>query len=221
MTWLIGLLGKVPGALVTRLAIAGLLLSVGIGIGQHWANQAAIKIVNDVRAEEFRKATWQLAKAQNEFTKRLEQERATQAAADAVAFKVYQDGIRAATNAAKRAENELANLRSDNLKLKDTTDGLKKVNEILASEIKPADPGCVLSPGVRVALDDYIASINNHPTVGDSQAAPASLPYGSAAAAPILTCSDLAASVTDILEHDAMLTAWVLSFQAWEVEIAR
>lgn len=135
-------------------------------------------------------------------------------AADTAAYAVMQKGMADAERAGRVAERAL---NAALAKEKETVDGLRNVNEILASEMRP-NPGCVLSPGVRLSLNDYIDSINNRPNAGPPKAASTLLAPGSHSADQPLACADLAASVRDILEHDAMLTAWVLSWQAWSTE---
>jgi hypothetical protein len=217
---LLGLIGNLPHALFIKAAIYALVFTIGLSVGNSWSTKAALVREQQASADRQRENHRQLLEWTKNVERKLKAQAEQQHEADAEAFRVYQAGIVAASRAKQTAERALATERARALNLKETSDGLKRVNEILASEMS-ANPGCVLSSGVRIALNAAIASLNAHPTIGSPEGQAPGVPDGPDSPNSLLTCSDLASSVTDILEHDAMLTGWILSFQAWEVAIGQ
>jgi hypothetical protein len=215
---ILGLFGAFPQGLAIKAAAIIIACAVSYGLGNHHATQRAMQkqLIEERQASADRQRenhkqllAWK-AETESKLKADFEQERR----ADQIAHELYQRTIRE-TQAARNAA--LAALSKE----RETNDGLRKVNEILAADVPAPSTGCVMPSSVRNALNAYIASINNHPTVSGSEGIAPGVSLGPDPTDTVLTCSELASSVTDILEHNAMLTAWILSFQAWEVEIAR
>jgi hypothetical protein len=210
------LLGLIGGwqKLIVWAAIVGMAFTWGLYVGNKWETAAAIEREHQASADRQRENHKQLLAWTKETERKLKADFEQERRADQIAHELYQRTIRG-TQAARNAA--LAALSKE----RETNDGLRKVNEILAADVPPPSTGCVMPSSVRNALNAYIASINNHPTVSGSEGIAPGFSNGPDPTDTVLTCSELASSVTDILEHNAMLTAWILSFQAWEVEIAR
>ena len=211
---ILGLAGSIPHALLLKGALIVLLCSISYASGNHHATQRALTRELQASADRQRENNrimfeWK-TKTEEKLKADFEQERR----ADQIAHELYQRTI---ADTAKARNAALAALAKE----RETNDGLRKVNEILAADVPAPSTGCVMPSSVRNALNAYIASINNHPTVTSSEGITPGVSDGPDTSDSVLTCSELASSVTDILEHNAMLTAWILSFQAWEVEISR
>lgn len=205
---------SVPHALLIKVAIFVLVGGLGYAWGNHHATERALQRELQASADRQRENHKQLIAWKVETEAKLKSEWAQERRADQVAHELYQRTIRETEAARNAALSALA-------KERETNNGLRKVNEILATDVPSPSAGCVMPPSVRDAIDAYIASINNHPTVTGSAGITPGLLNGPYPSNTVLTCAELASSVTDILEHNAMLTAWILSFQAWEVEISR
>lgn len=204
----------IPHGLVTKVALFVLVFSLGAAIGNRHATERALQRELQASADRQRENHKQLLAWKAETETKLKAEWEQERRADRIAHELYQRTIQE-TQAARNAA--LAALSKE----RETTDGLRKVNEILASDVPQPSAGCVMPSSVRNAINDYIASINNHPTVVGPETFAPGVPDGPGPSDTVLTCAELASSVTDILEHNAMLTAWILSFQAWEVEVSK
>jgi hypothetical protein len=217
-----GLIGTLFAApLFRKLAIFVIVFCAGGIVGNNHATQRALTRELQASADRQRENHKQLLAWKAETESKLKADFEQERRADQIAIELYQRTIQSAAAAKAEAERGLAAITTENLNLKGANDGLKKVNEILAADVPAPSTGCVMPSSVRDALNAYIASINNHPTVTSSEGVTPGVSDGPDTSDSVLTCSELASSVTDILEHNAMLTAWILSFQAWEVEISR
>jgi len=219
------LLRFIPAGIGPRLAVLGLAFVIGLRLGNHWATEraiereqrasvAALEREKQASADRQRENHKQLLAWTKDVERKLKTDAAQKQAADKAAYDVLASGKASSDRALARARSELKTLEVVQ------QNKLAEVRNDLASQ-GPSDPGCVLSSGVRNALNSAIASINAHPTIGDTEGQGPRILNGPDTSDTVLTCDELAASVIDILEHDAMLTAWILSFQAWEVEISR
>jgi hypothetical protein len=207
------LLRFIPAGIGPRLAVWGFVFSLGLYFGNSWATERWIN-----QREQAGAVT--MAKNHNEMIvfyagkmKELRLAREQLAEADAAAYaamaKSKEDTARAL--ALTRAQLKTLETAQQN-KLAEVRDDVKAL---------PPTPGCVLPPSVRQSLNAAIDSLNNRPDVGFAEAPPTRLPDGTSSAVAPVTCAELVGSVTDILEHDAMLTAWVLSWQRWAYEALR
>ena len=212
----LGFIGRVPHSLVLKAAIVGLAFTIGLGLGNHWATRGALERqrVDLLRYAADREAAVgeAYAKAATEHNKKLAEERERAAKADEASHTVYQAGLVAAARARANAERVLESERANLTKLTETNDGLRKVNELLVA--MPADPGCVLSYRVRLALDAASGATPDS-DAGDPAPGPASGIDGSAAAASPITCQQLASGYAALGEHDRLMRAWVMAWQAW------
>jgi hypothetical protein len=220
MLRLLGLFGSIPHKILIKVVVIAAVFAFGYVVGNDHATRAALIEREQAGADTMRENHQQLIGYYAGAMKELRLFRAQQAEADRAAYEIMERGKAAAVKGRRETERRLAAVAGENLKLKGTADELRRVNEVLASEARP-DPGCVLSNGVRNALNSYIASINNHPDIGSPQAFPSGVPDGTDPSLEPLTCEQLAASMTDVLEANGMLTAWVLSFQQWVSEALR
>lgn len=217
---LLGLLGSIPHMLILRAATYALAFTLGASVGNYHATKAALLERERTGAETMRK-NHEILFA--EFAKRNAELKAAIARArdaDKAAYAVMAKGKADAEKGRREAEKRLAAVMGDNLKLKDAADGLRMVNELLASEDRP-NPGCSMPPLVRNAIDNYIASINNHPDIGNPEAFAPGVSDGANSSLAPLTCGQLTSGMTAVLEHDAMVTALVLSWQQWATEALR
>jgi hypothetical protein len=200
-----GLLRFVPTGLLTRVAIYGLVFLLGAAVGNSRATKQALQDEAHASANRMRENHLVLF---DEFKKRNAEYKAhieQQQGASNAAYEQMQ-------SAKARSDRSLAVARAQIAKLTETK---------LDVPIPGPTPGCVLPPSVRQSLNAAIDSLNNRPDVGFAEAPPTRLPDGTSAGVAPLTCGELVGSVTDILEHDAMLTAWVLSWQRWAYEALR
>lgn len=194
MRWLLGqvtgFFGVSPYQLLIISAVVALAFTLGLAKGNHWATSRAIEAtaeaVNKARDAEMARS----AVALQEQSKRLSAE--LKARADAnyqaahAAYKVVLKERDAASKASKRAEAVLKHEQ-------EISDGLRKVNEILANESPPV-AGCVFSPRVRSALDE-LSGASDPITGGDTTTSGTTVPSGaaeeSAASPDQLTCEQL------------------------------
>ena len=202
-----------PTGLLTKLAVYGLVFTIGLSVGNSWATKAALERELQASANRQRENHEQLITWYAEKMKEIRVSREKQADADLSAYSVMEKGKVDAERGKRLAERKLAAIMAAiaaRPKPKEPTD---------VAPIVPVSPDCVLPDGVRLALNGYIASINSN--AGLAATDPASGPDGAAAANPPLTCEELAGSVTDILEHDANMIAQVLSWQQWAREVLK
>lgn len=220
-------IGKVP--YVRTIAGVGLAFFFGMAVGNYHATQRALErtaqILLDDSARRQAANHIEILKAKKEDEQRLKTEFEQQRNADRLAYNVLAEGKAEAEDAKVRAlqaldaeQRRLSAERAKALNLTETNDGLKKVNEILAAEMVPAS--CVLSARVRRELNEY-ANAAPYPAPGDTEAPTAGLLDGTDPGAQALTCEQLSRGYLDLAEHDRMLTAWVLSWQAWAFEALR
>ena len=208
-----GLLRFVPTGLLTRAAIFGLVFALGLAVGNNWATERALLAREQIGAERQAKYHGELIQYYAGRMKELRLAREAQDNADRAAYAQMQADKARSDRALAAARAQLKTIETaQQNKLAEVRDDVKAL---------PPTPGCVLPPSVRQSLNAAIDSLNNRPDVGYSEAPPTRLPDGTSANIAPLTCGELVGSVTDILEHDAMLTAWVLSWQRWAYEALR
>lgn len=136
------------------------------------------------------------AKAAADYNAKLAEDQKRRDDADHDAHVTYQAGIVAAARARSNAERALASLRAEDAKRKETIDGIRAVNQILAAEMQSV-PECSFSGDLRRVLDQASGADGGGDPAGDAPIAEAdrpALPAGSAgtgAAAPPLTCDQL------------------------------
>lgn len=216
MGWLAKLF---PGAILTRLMVYALVFALGGAVGNSWATKRALERELQASADRMREnhlAFFEEFRRRNaEFKARMVQ----QQAADKAAYAVLEQGKAEAEQSAQRARASLRIALAESQKLKETTDGLRNVNDMLAAEARRPDPPCAVSGRVRLAIDTYIASINAS-IAGSPEAPAAKLPYGQDQAPPV-SCDQLARSVIDILQHDAELVARDQAWASWAREALR
>lgn len=223
----LSMLRAVPHGAAVKLATYALAFVLGLWLGNHWATREAMEAQ---RAELLRYAAEReaavgeaYAMAQREFQDRLNAAAERERKADAVAHEVYQAGIRASAKGKADVERKLAAEFSKASKMKEANDGLLKVNEMLASEMAAlsADPGCIMPAGVRQTLNAYIARANNRAGIGGPEAEAAGLLIGPDRPDSLLACTDLAASLIDVINHDATMISRSQAWKAWATEALR
>lgn len=198
----------------------------GAALGNFYATQRAVGAATtatlNYAAQREAAVGKALIDAQKQFKARVEREREQEQQAQQTAYNLFQDGMEEAAEGRATAERKLSAEFEKTKQLTENRDALLMVNKMLAEEFPVPEPprGCVFSSGVRNAINAYIESINNRSAVGDSPPTGSSVPDGSNSASAVLECERLAYFVTEILEHDALLTAWLLSFQEWERAVA-
>ncbi len=218
---LLGFLGAFPQKFIVWAAIIGMAFTLGMYTGNRNATERALTRELQASADRQRENHRQLLAWTKETERKLKADAEQQRAADKAAYDVLVNGKANSDRIAQQARAALAKARDEQKTLEIVQQNkLAEVRNELANQ-GPSDPGCVLSSGVRNALNSAIASINAHPVIGDTAPHAPGVPDGAYSSTTVLPCSELAAGVVNILEHDAMLTAWILSFQAWEMEIAR
>lgn len=212
-----------PAGLWMRLMGFALVFTVGLALGNHWATQRALERELQASADRQRENHQQLIAWYAGKMKELRLAREQQEGADAAAYAILQKGKADAERAAARARASLRAALAESQKLKETTDGLKAVNEMLAAELRPNDPGCVLSSGVRRTLDLASGAVDPADSGDHPEASPPSVPDGSRSTSSdaALTCDELARGYVALSEHGRMLSAWVQSWQAWASEALR
>lgn len=220
---LLAKLPAIPGGVLTKLAIYGLVYVLGMANGQLLENRRLVEKEHQASADRQRENHRQLLAWKAETETKLKSDYEQERRADQIAHELYQRTIRAATAAKSDAERRLAALSADNLKLTETTDGLRKVNEILAIEARasPPDPGCIMAPRVRDLLDTAIERVNRSSATGGDASGPAPIPVRPYTTPPLLTCRQLQRGILNVLEDYAELQARIVGGTAWEVEIAR
>lgn len=199
---LLGLLGSIPHMLILKAATYLLVLTLGLTIGNKWATEAALIERERVGADTMRENHTILF---NEFKKQNEEFRAAldqQQGADNAAREILDARAKADRRALEKARAQIAKLMEP------------KHDVALPSP----DPGCVVHPSVRLALNDAIRSINSHPDIGYTEAAPSRVPDGTPAADTPLTCRELVGSMTDILAWGAGMIGLNLSWRSWAAE---
>lgn len=213
MGWLAKLF---PGpAILTKIAVYGLVFALGGAVGNGWATQRALQRELQASADRQRENHLMLFAAQKEMQAKLRAEAAQQREADKAAYAVLEKGKAEAEQAAQQARASLRVALNESQKLKETTDGLKNVADILAAEARrPVDPGCVLPGRMRLALD-YASGASDTAPAGDTETTAPGVSDGSASAATPLTCTELANGYVELGRHDRLMRAWILSFQAW------
>lgn len=205
---------KLPSMLFLKFAIVGLLMAVSYGAGNLHTTERLLREREETGARTMAKNHKEIIAWYAGKMKELRLARDQEAKADAAAYETMQK-----SNA--RAVRALAIARADLQKLATTTQQkLAEVRNETANDPAPS-AGCILPPSLRQSLNGVIDSINSHPNAGYSEANPARLPDGTDSAIAPVTCLELIGSLTDVLEHDAMLTGWVLSFQQWVSEALR
>jgi hypothetical protein len=211
-----------PHGLLLKAASYGLVFMLGMAVANSWATRTALEVAEDRAAKREAAVGGALIIQQREYKARLEEERAQEQRAQTVAYDLFQQGMEEAQKARAETERRLALEFARSKQFAENIDGLKEVNKMLAEEFTIPEPpsGCMLSVGVRRAIDAAIDR-NNSAAARNSEADAARLLDGPDSPAQLLTCEQLAYGVTDILEHDAMLAAWVLSWQAWAKEALR
>lgn len=224
MMFLASLFARIPSA--KWIAACGAALFLGLMLGNLHATQRDMAQQREdlltYAADRERAVGEAYAKASAEHAAKIKAAEEENARADKEAHDVYQAGIKASANAKATVERILAEERAKAAtqakNQTETINGLKAVNDVLAAEMRnsPA-PSCILSERVRSALNAAISASNRAPG-GDPEAQATGFPDGTYPGNSPLTCTDLAASMTDVLEHDAMLKAWVFSWQTWAAE---
>ena len=203
-----------PTGILTKFAVFALVFLLGLAYGNSYATKAALQREFDNSARRMASNHEQLITWYAERMKALRLERAKQADADAAAYAMMQRDK-------ARTDRALALARADLQKLSTATQQkLAEVRNETAHDPAP-NAGCILPPVLRQSLNGVIDSINSHPNAGYTEADPARLPDGTNSAIAPVTCLELIGSLTDVLEHDAMLTGWVLSWQQWANEALR
>lgn len=201
-----------PGpAILSKIAIYGLTFLLGGAVGNYHATKAALEreLQNSAdRQRENHLVLFEEFRRRNaEYKAHIEQ----QIGADAAAYAMLTKGKAEAERAAQQARASLRIALGESEKLSEANDGLRKVNEILAE--RPVDPGCILPPSVRQALDAAADADPSH--AGDSEAAASRGPDDGAAAAQAVTCRELARGYVELGEYGRMMRTWVLAWQAW------
>lgn len=230
MTWLASIVGfarNVPPAFALKAVAVALVFVLGLTIGNHWATERALQRELQASADRQRENHKQLLAWKLDEEKKLKADYDQQRNADRIAYNTLQDAKAESDAGKSAAERRLALAFADAAKLRMTNDGLKKVNDMLAAAESSArmaagaaasDAGCVMPPGVRQAIDGYIASVNSNPFVGNPLSETTGLPLGPVAPDSVLTCRELAASVIDIIEHDAEQVGLNSSWRVWAEE---
>lgn len=203
------LLSIMPTGLLTKAAIYALVFVLGAALGNHWATERALQRELQASADRQRENHQQLIGWYAEKMKELRLAREQQADADAAAYAALQKGRAEAEQAAQRARSSLRTALNENQSLKEANDALKAI---------PRDPGCIMPPGVRQSINNYIASINSAPAIGNPISPSTGMALGPPAADSVLSCRELASSVIDILNHDAAMIAEIMSWRAWSAE---
>ncbi len=199
-----------PANIIPRLALWGFIFTLGLLVGNRWETAAAIEREHQASADRQRENHQLLIAWTKDVERKLKTEAAQQHAADMAAAESWAKGKANSDAALFRARAQLKTLETaQQQKLAEVRDETKAL---------PPAPGCVLPPSLRQSLNAAIGSLNNRPDVGYSEAPPTRLPDGTSSTVAPVTCGELVGSMTDILEHDAMLTAWVLSWQRWAYE---
>ncbi len=202
MMRLLGFLGGIPHALIIKAALFGLVFTLGLTIGNKWATERALIAQEQAAADMQRESTRQIFEWKVKTEARLKAELDLQRAASQAAFDTMAKGKANTDRALGIARAQIAKLMEP------------KHDVALPSP----DPGCVVHPSVRIALNDAIRSINSHPDVGYTEAPPARLPDGTPPADTPLTCRELIGSMTDILAWGAGMIGLNLSWKSWAAE---
>lgn len=192
-----GKLGAIPHTVLLKIAVVLLAFSFGLACGNTWTTARAVREATRVQAEfaASREAAIgeAYARATMENNKKLAELAAQNAKADRAAHETYQKGIVDASRAKQRAERQLQTAFAESKKLRDTNDGLKNVNQMLA-EAARSNPGCVLPGRVREILD-AASGASDSPSDRASETDSPAVPSGSSgeAATPtnMLTCEQL------------------------------
>lgn len=198
----------------------GLAFSIGLVIGNYQATQRALERELDASARRMASNHEYLVGYYGKQMKDLRMAREQNAAADRAAYAILERGRAEAAQSAEQARASLRAALNAKQKLEVTNDGLRNVNEMLATEARanPPDPGCVMPPGVRQSVNDYIARLNASPNIGTPASPATGLPLGPPGANTILACRELAASVIDILQVAGGYIARDASWRAWSAE---
>src|SRR5262245_41916602 len=216
---LLSLLQSVPHGFVLRAASYLLAFALGLGLGNYHATQRALRdqatLLTKLAADREAALAEGYATAQADYAARVAEVQRREAEAARVAHQTYQAGIVAAAKARQAALAALDKERTDKHKAMETADGLARVNEILANQ-KPSAPGCVLSAGVRTAINDYIAASNRDLAARAAEAGVAGVLDGAPRPDPIpISCDDVARGITALVEHDAGSMLRALADEVW------
>lgn len=213
-------LASIPQSLIMRVATHALCIFIGMAIANSWATRAALEVQADAASKREADVGAALIEQRKADNARLQKAHDDEMRAANAAYAVLEKGMEEAEESADRARAQLAAEFKKNEQLAENVDDLKMVNKMLAEEFTVPEPtsGCNMPVGVRRAIDSYIASINNRPAFGGAEAPSAGVPFSPNPTDQILTCVQLADGLIETLDHDAMLTAWLLSWQQWARE---
>lgn len=164
------LLSWIPGGLVTKLAIVGLIYMLGIATGQLWENQRLQERERQESADRQRENHLQLVAWYRDQMKELRLAREQQEGAEASARVILERGKADADQAAQQARASLRLALSEAAKLRENVDGLKNVNGMLADAAREPRLVCLPDDSVRRAINSHIARINASPAIGNPQA---------------------------------------------------
>jgi hypothetical protein len=214
---MMGLISRLfPAGLWMRLMVYALVFTLGLACGNGWATKRALERELQASADRQRENHLVLFE---EFRRRNAEYKAhieQQIGADAAAYAMLTKGKAEAERAAQQALASLRIALSEAMKQKETNDGIRKVNDLLAAEARAPDPLCLLDGRVRSILD-YASGATDTPGPGIAEAASASIPVAAseegAAAANGLTCDQLARGYVDLASWGR--EGWSL-YRAWQ-----
>lgn len=212
---------KVPTVLFLKLAVIGLLMAFAYGVGNLHATDRLLREREELGARTQAKNHEALILWYRDRMKEIRLDQEKQKAADVAAYATLSEGKAESDRQATEARTALNRALGANSKLTETNDGLKAVAEIQATEARKPAPGCIMPPGVRQSINDYIARINAAPTVGAARSPATGLPLEPPGSDTVLTCRQLAGSVIDILQTAADYVAHDMAWRTWANEALR